>query len=179
MDQLREYLDSVVNGLEWIKYGCDKSIDVFSQVTGPAGKTIAKIYKVGTNVGEGLGEGMAEGKNYGKHIAKGRKAGVDLIGDEIVDKGFEKLGTALGDGKAGKVVNWINREIKVNPDPMAIRMGSKNTQIAARAFGNAGKGWLKGWGPSYGADAIKDNHRQMMVHTMKDELENGGNTMAE
>jgi hypothetical protein len=151
-------LDKAVTGLEWTKYGCDKTIDVLSQVTGPAGKTIAKIYKVGTNVGEGLGEGMAEGKNYGTHIAKGLgKAAVDLIGDKIVDKGFEKLGTALGDGKAGKVVNWINREIKVNPDPMAIRIGSRNTQIAARALGNAAKGWLKGWGPGYGTDAIKDN----------------------
>lgn len=151
-------LDNAVTGLEWTKYGCDKTIDVLSQVTGPAGKTIAKIYKVGTNVGEGLGEGMAEGKNYGTHIAKGLgKAAVDLIGDKIVDKGFEKLGTALGDGKAGKVINWINREIKVNPDPMAIRIGSRNTQIATRALGNAAKGWLKGWGPGYGTDAIKDN----------------------
>jgi len=153
------YLDSVVNKLEWIKWGCDKSIDVLSQVTGPAGKTIAKVYKVGTNLGEGLGEGMAEGGNYGKHLAKGAlKAGVDLAGDALVDKGFGKLGEKLGtDGKAGQVVDWLNREIKVNPDPLAIRMfGSNKAEIAARAFGNAGKGWLKGWGPSYGVDAIKD-----------------------
>ncbi len=153
------YLDSVVNKLEWIKWGCDKSIDVLSQVTGPAGKTIAKVYKVGTNVGEGLGEGMAEGGNYAKHIGKGvLKAGVDLAGDALVDKGFGKLGEKLGtDGKAGQVVDWLNKEIKVNPDPLAIRMfGSNKAEIAGRAFGNAGKGWLKGWGPSYGVDAIKD-----------------------
>jgi hypothetical protein len=153
------YLDSVVNKLEWIKWGCDKSIDVLSQVTGPAGKTIAKVYKVGTNLGEGLGEGMAEGGNYGKHLAKGAlKAGVDLAGDALVDKGFGKLGEKLGtEGKAGQVVDWLNKEIKVNPDPLAMRMfGSNKAEIAARAFGNAGKGWLKGWGPSYGVDAIKD-----------------------
>lgn len=34
--------------------------------------------------------------------------------------------------------------------------GSNKAEIAARAFGNAGKGWTKGWGPSYGVDAIKD-----------------------
>ena len=62
----------------------------------------------------------------------------------------------LGDGKAGKVIGWVNQEIKVNPDPVAIRIGSRNTQIATRALGNAAKGWLKGWGPSYGTDAIKD-----------------------
>jgi hypothetical protein len=154
-----DYLDSVVSKLEWIKWGCDKSIDVLSQVTGPAGKTIAKVYKVGTNLGEGLGEGMAEGGNYGKHIAKGAvKAGVDLAGDFIVDKGFGKLGEKLGtDGKAGQVVDWLNKEIKVNPDPLAIKMfGSNKAEIATRAFGNAGKGWVKGWGPSYGVDAIKD-----------------------
>jgi hypothetical protein len=153
------YLDSVVNKLEWIKWGCDKSIDVLSQVTGPAGKTIAKVYKVGTNLGEGLGEGMAEGGNYGKHLAKGAlKAGVDLAGDALVDKGFGKLGEKLGtEGKGGQVVDWLNKEIKVNPDPLAMRMfGSNKAEIAARAFGNAGKGWLKGWGPSYGVDAIKD-----------------------
>ncbi|HSA37328.1 MAG TPA: hypothetical protein P5013_00360 [Methanoregula sp.] len=153
------YLDSVVNKLEWIKWGCDKSIDVLSQVTGPAGKTIAKVYKVGTNVGEGLGEGMAEGGNYAKHIGKGvLKAGVDLAGDALVDKGFGKLGEKLGtQGKTGQVVDWLNREIKVNPDPLAMRMfGSNKAEIAGRAFGNAGKGWLKGWGPSYGTDAIKD-----------------------
>lgn len=154
-----DYLDSVVNKLEWIKWGCDKSIDVLSQVTGPAGKTIAKVYKVGTNLGEGLGEGMAEGGNYGKHLAKGAlKAGVDLAGDALVDKGFGKLGEKLGtDGKAGQVVDWLNKEIKVNPDPLAMKMfGSNKAEIAARAFGNAGKGWMKGWGPSYGVDAIKD-----------------------
>lgn len=153
------YLDSVVNKLEWIKWGCDKSIDVLSQVTGPAGKTIAKVYKVGTNLGEGLGEGMAEGGNYGKHLAKGAiKAGVDLAGDALVDKGFGKLGEKLGTGgKTGQVVDWLNKEIKVNPDPLAMRMfGSNKAEIAARAFGNAGKGWLKGWGPGYGVDAIKD-----------------------
>jgi len=154
-----DYLDGVVNKLEWIKWGCDKSIDVLSQVTGPAGKTIAKVYKVGTNVGEGLGEGMAEGGNYTKHLAKGAlKAGVDLAGDALIDKGFGKLGEKLGtEGKAGQVVDWLNKEIKVNPDPLAMRMfGSNKAEIAARAFGNAGKGWLKGWGPSYGVDAIKD-----------------------
>jgi len=153
------YLDSVVSKLEWIKWGCDKSIDVLSQVTGPAGKTIAKVYKVGTNLGEGLGEGMAEGGNYGKHIAKGAvKAGVDLAGDFIVDKGFGKLGEKLGtDGKAGQVVDWLNKEIKVNPDPLAMKMfGSNKAEIAARALGNAGKGWAKGFGPGYGVDAIKD-----------------------
>lgn len=153
------YLDSVVNKLEWIKWGCDKSIDVLGQVTGPAGKTIAKVYKVGTNLGEGLGEGMAEGGNYGKHLAKGAlKAGVDLAGDALVDKGFGKLGEKLGtEGKAGQVVDWLNKEIKVNPDPLAIKMfGSNKAEIGARAFGNAAKGWLKGWGPSYGVDAIKD-----------------------
>jgi hypothetical protein len=154
-----DYLDSVVNKLEWIKWGCDKSIDVLGQVTGPAGKTIAKVYKAGTNLGEGLGEGMAEGGNYGKHLAKGAlKAGVDLAGDALVDKGFGKLGEKLGtEGKAGQVVDWLNKEIKVNPDPLAIKMfGSNKTEIGVRAFGNAGKGWLKGWGPSYGVDAIKD-----------------------
>lgn len=153
------YLDSVVNKLEWIKWGCDKSIDVLGQVTGPAGKTIAKVYKVGTNLGEGLGEGMAEGDNYLKHIGKGAlKAGVDLAGDKIVDGAFGKLGEGLGtEGKTGQVINWLNKEIKVNPDPLAMKMfGSPKTEIAVRAFGNAGKGWVKGWGPSYGVDAIKD-----------------------
>ena len=153
------YLDSVVNKLEWIKWGCDKSIDVLGQVTGPAGKTIAKVYKVGTNLGEGLGEGMAEGDNYLKHIGKGAlKAGVDLAGDKIVDGAFGKLGESLGtEGKTGQVVDWLNKEIKVNPDPLAMKMfGSPKTEIAVRAFGNAGKGWVKGWGPSYGVDAIKD-----------------------
>jgi hypothetical protein len=153
------YLDSVVSKLEWIKWGCDKSIDVLSQVTGPAGKTIAKVYKVGTNLGEGLGEGMAEGGNYGKHLAKGAlKAGVDLASDALVDKGFKKLGETLGtDGKAGQVVDWLNKEIKVNPDPLALKMfGSPKSEIAARALGNAGKGWVKGFGPGYATDAIKD-----------------------
>jgi hypothetical protein len=158
-DDYGKYLDSVVNKLEWIKWGCDKSIDVLGQVTGPVGKTIAKVYKVGTNLGEGLGEGMAEGDNYLKHIGKGAlKAGVDLAGDKIVDGAFGKLGEKLGtEGKAGQVVDWLNKEIKVNPDPLAMKMfGSPKTEIAARAFGNAGKGWVKGWGPSYGVDAIKD-----------------------
>jgi hypothetical protein len=153
------YLDSVVSKLEWIKWGCDKSVDVLSQVTGPAGKTIAKVYKVGTNLGEGLGEGMAEGGNYGKHIAKGAlKAGVDLAGDALVDKGFGKLGEKLGTtGKTGQVVDWLNKEIKVNPDPLAIKMfGSNKTEIGVRALGNAGKGWIKGFGPGYATDAIKD-----------------------
>ena len=68
------------------------------------------------------------------------------------------MGESLGkDGKAGQVVDWLNKEIKVNPDPLAIKMfGSNKTEIGVRAFGNAGKGWLKGWGPSYGVDAIKD-----------------------
>src|SRR5665647_1992469 len=126
---------NLMNGLtktaEWVKYGCDKTIDVLGQVTGPAGKTIAKIYKVGTNVGESLGEATAEGKNYGSHLAKGFvNAGVDLAGDALVDKGFGKLGESLGDGKTGKVIRWINQEIKVNPDPMAIRLfGSNKTEI--------------------------------------------------
>jgi len=154
------YLDSVVSKLEWVKWGCDKSIDVLSQVTGPAGKTIAKVYKVGTNLGEGLGEGMAEGGNYGKHIAKGAlKAGVDLAGDALVDKGFGKAGEYLGEsGKTGQVINWLNKEIKVNPDPLAIRIfSSPKTEIATRALGNAGKGWVKGFVPGYATDAIKEN----------------------
>jgi hypothetical protein len=154
-----DYLDGIVTKLEWLKWGCDKSIDVLSQVTGPAGKTIAKVYKVGTNLGEGLGEGMAEGGNYGSHIAKGAaKAAVDLASDALVDKGFGKLGEKLGEsGRAGQVVNWLNKEIKVNPDPMAIRIfSSPKTEIAARALGNAGKGWIKGFGPGYATDFIKD-----------------------
>jgi len=151
-------LDNALTGLEWTKYGCDKAIDVLGQVTGPVGKTIAKGYKIGTNLGEGLGEGMAEGGNYTSHIAKGAgRAAVDLIGDKITDKGFEALGKALEGGRAGKIVGWINQEIKVNPDPMAIRIGSRNTQIVTRAVGNAAKGWLKGWGPGYATDGIKDN----------------------
>ncbi len=116
---------------------------------GLPGKTIAKVYKVGTNLGEGLGEGMAEGGNYTSHLAKGAgKAAVDLIGDKIVDKGFGKLGEKLGNsGNAGKFINWLNKDIKVNPDPMALRIfGSNKTEIAARGIGNAAKGWLKGWG---------------------------------
>jgi hypothetical protein len=158
-NEMAGLMDSVVNKLEWLKWGCDKSIDVLSQVTGPAGKTIAKVYKAGTNIGEGLGEGIAEGGNYGKHLAKGAlKAGVDLAGDALVDKGFGALGEKLGEtGRTGKIVNWLNKEIKPNNDPLAIRMfGSNRAEIATRAFGNAGKGWVKGWGPSYGVDAIKD-----------------------
>ena len=71
---------------------------------------------------------MAEGGNYGKHLAKGGlKAGVDLLGDKLVDGAFGKLGKKLGtEGKAGQVVDWLNKEIKVNPDPLAIKMFGSN-----------------------------------------------------
>lgn len=142
---------------DWIKYGCDKSIDILGEVTGPAGRTIKTIYKVGTNVGESLGEGFAEGGNFKSHLAKGAgNAAVDLIGDKLTDKGFEKLGKSLKGHVGSGLINWVNTPIKVNPDPMAIRIVSPKTEIAVRGIGNAAKGWLKGWGPGYGTDAIKN-----------------------
>ncbi|PKL68059.1 MAG: hypothetical protein CVV30_12000 [Methanomicrobiales archaeon HGW-Methanomicrobiales-1] len=153
-------MNTLTSGAEWIKYGSDKTIDFLGQITGPAGKSIAKAYKVGTNLGEGLGEGMAEGGNYTSHLAKGiGNTAVDLIGDKIVDKGFGKLGEKLGtSGNAGKFINWLNNDIKVNPDPLALKnlIGGNKGEIAARGIGNAAKGWLKGWGPGYGTDALKD-----------------------
>ena len=151
-------MDAAATTGEWVKYGCDKTIDVLGEVTGPVGKTIKTIYKVGTNLGAGLGEGMAEGGNYGSHLAKGAaNAAVDLISDKLVDKGFEKLGKTLNGHMGGGVVNWLNKPITVNPDPLALKMFSSNkTEIAVRGIGNAAKGWLKGWGPGYGTDAVKD-----------------------
>jgi hypothetical protein len=151
-------MDGLTQTADWVKYGCDKTIDVLGEVTGPVGKNIKMAYKIGTNMGEGLGEGMVDPKNFGSHLLKGGgRALVDLAGDKLTDKAFEGAGKALEGWKIGKPLNWLNKPITVNPDPMAIRLfGSNKTEIGARALGNASKGWLKGWGPSYGVDAAKD-----------------------
>ena len=86
-------MDGLTQTAEWVKYGCDKTIDVLGEVTGPVGKNIKMGYKIGTNVGEGLGEGMVDPKNFGSHLMKGgAKAAVDLIGDKLTDKAFEGAG---------------------------------------------------------------------------------------
>jgi hypothetical protein len=151
-------MDGAMKTADWVKYGCDKTIDVLGEVTGPVGKNIKMAYKMGTNLGEGLGEGMVDPKNLGSHLLKGGARGLaDLAGDKLTDKAFEGAGKALEGWKIGKPLNWLNKPITVNPDPMAIKLfGSNKTEIGARALGNASKGWLKGWGPGYGVDAAKD-----------------------
>ena len=84
---------------------------------------------------------------------------------KVRGKALEGASKALEGTKLGtpakwlsKPFTWVNKPITVNPDPMAIKLfGSNKTEIGTRALGNAAKGWLKGWGPSYGVDAIKDN----------------------
>lgn len=145
--------DGLQNEGEWVVWGCDKTLDILEKVPGigAVAGTINKTYKVLKPIGEGLGEGMAEGGNYGTHITRGaRRAAVDLGGDILVDDQLGKLTQTLGgNSKISKGINWINEDAKPASDSI--------WQKAKTAVGNAGKGWGKGYIPSYGKDAISEN----------------------
>lgn len=97
----------MTKGAEATQVVADTGVDILSNVTGPAGKTIKGIYQVGKGVGGGFGEGLANG-DMGKNILKGTVGGVsDVIKDKIGDKygkaaqGIYNIGAESGKGALG------------------------------------------------------------------------------
>ena len=97
----------MTKGAEATQVVADTGVDILSNVTGPAGKTIKGIYQVGKGVGGGFGEGLANG-DMGKNIFKGTVGGVsDVIKDKIGDKygkaaqGIYNIGAESGKGALG------------------------------------------------------------------------------
>ena len=82
--------DMATKAAEGVQFGADLAVDALANVTGPAGKTIRKVYMGAKGVAGGIGEGMASGdlaSNIGKGMIKGAS---DVIKDTLGDK--EKYG---------------------------------------------------------------------------------------
>lgn len=74
----------------------DTGVDILSNLTGPAGKTIKTLYTGIKGVAGGVGEGLANG-DMSKNIAKGALEGLtEVVGD--------KLGDAVDGKKWGKAI---------------------------------------------------------------------------
>lgn len=74
----------------------DTGVDILSNLTGPAGKTIKTLYTGIKGVAGGVGEGLANG-DMSKNIAKGALDGLtEIVGD--------KLGDAMDGKKWGKAI---------------------------------------------------------------------------
>ncbi len=76
LNRKASWWDRITTVTEYVKKGCDVSVDLLSNVTGPVGKGIKNVYTVATNAGEGLGKSMAEGGNYTKNIMEGTTKGI-------------------------------------------------------------------------------------------------------
>lgn len=71
--------DNYLKTAEVVQTGADIGVDALEKVTGPAGKTIKKVYVASKGVAGGLGEAYADPANASTHIAKGIvKGGGDL-----------------------------------------------------------------------------------------------------
>lgn len=92
--------DTATKSVEWVKWGCDKSIDVLANVTGLVGNRIKDVYTVVSGTAEGLGEAIADGKDYVSHIAKGTIKGATNLG----------LGKVM-DSVSGKIFKYTHGKI--------------------------------------------------------------------
>ncbi|MGI5880839.1 MAG: zinc-ribbon domain-containing protein [Syntrophomonadaceae bacterium] len=91
--------DKAASAGEWVVWGADKSIDVLSNVTGPAGGRVKDIYTVAKGTAEGLGQAYADGTSLVGGAAKGTlKGATDLGLGKIMDAGAGKI-TDLTGGK--------------------------------------------------------------------------------
>ena len=91
-----EKYEMLKNIADWVKFGCDKTIDVLKQYTGTPGKVIAMGYTMATNIGEGVGQAWVDPDNWSLYLARGGTKGlIDLEADVAWDllplnKGFLK-----------------------------------------------------------------------------------------
>lgn len=81
-----EGYDLFLKGLEWIKWGADRAIDVGAQLSPGTGKLVRTAYKFASGVGEGIGEGMADPSQFVSHVIKGAmRGGIDVGKDAVKD----------------------------------------------------------------------------------------------
>ena len=98
MESSKEYIkyantaDKYLKAAEIVQQGADIGVDVLANVTGPAGKTIKKIYVGGKAFGSGVGEAYADPENAASHIAKGSIKAAGDVAKEFTDNQYVKDG---------------------------------------------------------------------------------------
>lgn len=158
------FWDWMSYGAEKVQSGADLGVDVLSNVTGPAGQNIKKIYTVTKDLSKNMSEGYASGTGVWEGAKKGAaEAATDLVLDygtgKITDltggkipglKKFENAGNDFGYDE--RSLSYIKNVLTAKPDDAADEL---KQIIMKNAFKNAGKSTAQGFGQGYVTDPIK------------------------
>ncbi|MFZ5944730.1 MAG: hypothetical protein ACOYVD_11505 [Bacillota bacterium] len=82
--------DKYLKTAEVIQSAADIGVDALEKVTGPAGKTIKKVYVGAKGVAGGVGEAWADPENATSHIVKGTIKGAGDVAKEFTDNQYVK-----------------------------------------------------------------------------------------
>jgi len=99
-EESREYLkyantaDKYLKTAEVVQTAADVGVDALEKITGPAGKTIKKVYVGGKGLAGGLGEAWADPENASSHIAKGIIKGAGDVAKEFTEN--QNIKDAIG-----------------------------------------------------------------------------------
>lgn len=99
-EESREYLkysntaDKYLKTAEMVQTAADVGVDALEKITGPAGKTIKKVYVGGKGLAGGVGEAWADPENASSHIAKGVIKGAGDVAKEFTEN--QNIKDAIG-----------------------------------------------------------------------------------
>ena len=153
-----KHLGSLESGADWVKWGCDRSIDVLANVTGPAGRTVKNVYTVVKGTGEGIGQAMADGTDIVKGaVVRTERGAVDLGLNVLGDKSTGALGEILPslDPKAG--VDWSGARTGFIKDALTGHGVDATVKGMVRdRFTTTGDQATESWGIDTVAKPVKD-----------------------
>lgn len=141
LEKMMEARNKQARIMDWLYWGArttqtvaDVSIDVLSNVTGPAGKSIKTAYTFGKGVAGGVGEATADPANWKSNMVKGVVNGVtDVVKDKIGDK-FGQDNPLTGSWAKGGAT------IVIETGKGALESGLKGEDITKGAISGFGKG---------------------------------------
>ncbi|OPL09005.1 MAG: hypothetical protein AVO33_08855 [delta proteobacterium ML8_F1] len=90
-----DHMDRNLKRAEIIQTGADIGVDVLEKVTGPAGKTIKKVYVGGKALATGGTEAYLDPENAGSHMAKATVKAAGDVAKEFTDTQIVKDGITL------------------------------------------------------------------------------------
>ncbi len=90
-----DHMDRNLKRAEIIQTGADIGVDVLEKVTGPAGKTIKKVYVGGKALATGGTEAYLDPENAGSHLAKATVKAAGDVAKEFTDTQIVKDGIAI------------------------------------------------------------------------------------
>ena len=93
--QCADHMDRNLKRAEVVQVAADIGVDALEKVTGPAGKTIKKVYVGGKALAAGGTEAYLDPENAGSHLAKATIKAAGDVGKEFTDSQILKDGITI------------------------------------------------------------------------------------